>query len=135
MTLTCTGKRNMETAAGQSFSALGRDLLSIFSLLGMDTWYANMGPAHPLYDREGVTIQELLQYPFVRRPDGYFSNLTHYLKIDGVRLTNFSQVVYANDSAAIFAILRPAYAFRFGPGLSAGDFAAYGIRTIPHTQL
>ncbi|MDE6456324.1 MAG: LysR family transcriptional regulator [Dysosmobacter sp.] len=100
-------------------------------VLGMDTWYANLGPAHPLYDREEVTIQELLQYPFVRRPDDYFSNLTHYLEIDGVRLTNFTQVVYLNDTSAILSLLRSTDAFRFGPGLSAGDFAAYDIRTIP----
>ncbi len=100
-------------------------------VLGTDTWYANLGPAHPLYSRDEVTIQELLQYPFVRRPDDYFSNLTHYLEIDGVRLTSFTRVLYANDSAAILSILHATDAFRFGPGLSAGDFAAYGIRTVP----
>lgn len=100
-------------------------------LLGMDTWYANLGPAHPLYDREEVTIRELLEYPFIRRPDDYFSNLTHYLEIDGVRLTNFTRVVYSNDSAAMLSILKATDAFRFGPGLSAADFAEYGIRTIP----
>ena len=98
-------------------------------VLGTDTWYANLGPAHPLYSRDEVTIQELLQYPFVRRPDDYFSNLTHYLEIDGVRLTSFTRVLYAN--AAILSILHATDAFRFGPGLSAGDFAAYGIRTVP----
>lgn len=100
-------------------------------ILGMDTWYANLGPAHPLYGRDEVTIQELLEYPFVRRPDDYFSNLTHYLEIDGVRLTSFTQVVYVNDSSAIVSLLKATDAFRFGPGLSAGDFAEYGIRTIP----
>lgn len=100
-------------------------------ILGMDTWYANLGPAHPLYDRDEVTILELLQYPFVRRPDDYFSNLTHYLEIDGVRLTSFTRVVYANDSTAILSLLHTTDAFRFGPGLSADDFSAYGIRTIP----
>ena len=100
-------------------------------ILGMDTWYANLGPAHPLYDREEVTIQELLEFPFVRRPDDYFSNLTHYLEIDGVRLTSFTRVVYVNDSAAVLSALRSTDVFRFGPGLSAADFAGYGIRTIP----
>lgn len=100
-------------------------------ILGMDTWYANLGPAHPLYGQNEVTMEELLQYPFVRRPDDYFSNLTHYLEIDGVRLTNFTQVVYLNDTSAILSLLRSTDAFRFGPGLSAGDFSAYDIRTIP----
>lgn len=100
-------------------------------VLGMDTWYANLGPAHPLYGRDKVTIQELLQYPFIRRPDDYFSNLTHYLEIDGVSLTNFTRVVYANDSASILSALRTTDVFRFGPGLSAADFAEFGVRTIP----
>ena len=48
-----------------------------------------------------------------------------------MRLTSFTRVLYANDSAAILSILHATDAFRFGPGLSAGDFAAYGIRTVP----
>jgi len=101
------------------------------NVLGMDTWYANIGPNHPLYDREEVTARELSQYPFVRMPDDYFSNLTFYLEIDGVRLTAFERVVYLSDSAAILSMLRETDAVRFGPGLSAKDFASYGVRTIP----
>lgn len=101
------------------------------NILGADTWYANVGPNHPLYGRDEVTMAELLQYPFVRMPDDYFSNLTFYLEIDGVRLTEFKRVVYLSDSAAILAMLRETDAVRFGPGLSAPDFAAYGIRTVP----
>lgn len=100
-------------------------------LLGTDTWYANLGPAHPLYDREEVTMQELLDYPFVRLPDDYFSNLTHYLEIDGVELNRFKRTIYANDSAAIIAFLSRTDAFRFGPKLSEEDFKKYGIKTIP----
>lgn len=99
--------------------------------LGTDTWYANFGPAHPLYGRDEVTMEELLRHPFVRRPDDYFSNLTHYLEIDGVRLTEFKRVVYVNDTSAILSLLRGTDAWRFGPGLSAGDFDSYGIRTVP----
>lgn len=57
-----------------------------FNPLGTDTWYVNVGPNHPLYDREEVTMTELLDYPFVRLPDDYFSNLTFYLEIDGIPL-------------------------------------------------
>ena len=46
-------------------------------------------------------------------------------------MTEFKRVVYLSDSAAILAMLRETDAVRFGPGLSAPDFAAYGIRTIP----
>lgn len=102
-----------------------------FNILGTDTWYVNIGPKHPLYDRKEIRMEELLPYPFVRMPDDYFSNLTFYLEIDNIRLSEFKRVVYLSDSAAILAMLQRTNVFRFGPGLSADDFAAYGIRTIP----
>lgn len=102
-----------------------------FNILGTDTWYVNIGSGHPLYDREEIRMEELLPYSFVRMPDDYFSNLTFYLEIDGIRLSEFKRVVYLSDSAAILAMLQRTNVFRFGPGLSADDFAAYGIRTIP----
>jgi len=43
-------------------------------------------------------MEELLQYPFVRMPDDYFSNLTFYLEIDNIRLTEFKRVLYFSDS-------------------------------------
>lgn len=73
-----------------------------FHALGTDTWYANIGPNHPLYHASEVTMEQLLPHPFVRLPDDYFSNLSFYLEIDGVRLEQFKRVVYVNDSAAIF---------------------------------
>lgn len=99
--------------------------------IGRDTWYVNVGPCHPLYHREEVTMEEMLAYPHVRLPDDYFSNLTHYLEIDGVRLTSFKRTIYVDDSMAILALLKATDAFRFGPGLSRKDFAVHGIRTIP----
>ena len=102
-----------------------------FHALGTDTWYANIGPNHPLYHASEVTMEQLLPHPFVRLPDDYFSNLSFYLEIDGVRLEQFKRVVYVNDSAAILSLLRSTDVVRLGPGLSAPDFAEYGIRTIP----
>lgn len=103
----------------------------IYNPLGTDTWYANIGPNSPLYELDEVTMEQLLQYPIVRLPDDYFSNLTFYLQIDGIRLTEHKKVVYVNDSAAILALLSKTDVFRFGPGMSAQDFAAHGIKTIP----
>lgn len=101
------------------------------NILGTDTWYVNIGPKHPLYDHKEIRMEELLPYPFVRMPDDYFSNLTFYLEIDGIRLTEFKRVVYLSDSAAILTMLRETDVFRFGPGISSPDFASYGIRSIP----
>ena len=61
-----------------------------FHVLGTDTWYANLGPNHPLYHASEVTMEQLLPHPFVRLPDDYFSNLSFYLEIDGVRLEQFT---------------------------------------------
>ena len=102
-----------------------------FHDLGVDTWYANMGPYHPLYDRQEVTMEELLHYTFVRMPDDYFSNLTFFLRIDGTPLNYFKRVIHVNDTAGIISILKATDAFRFGPGLSSGDFLEQGIRSIP----
>ncbi len=99
--------------------------------LGYDTWYANIGPAHPLYDREEISVRELLDYPFIRFPDDYFSNLTFFLEIDGLKLNSFKKVLHVNDTAAIISILQNTDAFRFGPKLSADHFEKMGIRTIP----
>ena len=103
----------------------------VFNPLGEDTCYANIGPQSPLYMQNEVTMEQLLQYPIVRLPDDYFSNLTFYLEIDGIRLTEHKKVIYVNDSAAILALLSTTDVFRFGPGLSAPDYARYGIKTIP----
>ena len=99
--------------------------------LGTDTWYVNVGPYSPLYNREEVEASELLSYPIVRMPDDYFSNLTFYLSIGGISLTEFKKVEYMSDNAAMINLLKYTDVFRFGPGISREDFAMHGIKTIP----
>ena len=102
-----------------------------FHLLGKDTWYLNVGPHSPFYDRKEVYMEELLDATFVRLPDDYFSNLTHYLEIGGIHLGKIRRKLYVSDSAALLALLRQTDVIRFGPALSAPDFAEYGIHSIP----
>ena len=102
-----------------------------FHPLGTDTWYANIGPCHPLYERDEVEMLELMDYACVRMPDDYFSNLTFFLTIDEISLNRIKRVIHVNDTGAIISTLLHTDAFRFGPGLSAEDYAALGIRTIP----
>ena len=102
-----------------------------FHLLGKDTWYLNVGPHSPFYDRKEVYMEDLLDSTFIRLPDDYFSNLAHYLKIGGIPLGKIHRRLYVSDSAAILALLRQTDVIRFGPALSAPDFAEYGIRSIP----
>ncbi len=103
----------------------------VYHPLGYDSWYANVGPSHPLYNREEITMQELLEYPVIRFQDDFFSNLTFFLEIDGIKLNKFEKVLHVNDTAAIVSILLNTDAFRFGPKISAPDFLKVGIRTIP----
>lgn len=100
-------------------------------VLSTDSWYCNIGPNHPLYDRNEVNIREMTKYPFVRLADDYFANLTHYLYIDGVPLTDFQRKIYVSDSYSIINLLKHTDAVRFGPMLSKRDFEEVGIRTIP----
>ena len=102
-----------------------------YNVLGTDTWYANVGPYSPLYDRKEVSAEELPQYPVVRMPDDYFSNLTFYLAVGGVLLTEFKKVVYMSDNAAAVNMLKYTDVFRFGSRINSGEFALHGIRTIP----
>lgn len=102
-----------------------------FNPIAQDTWYVNVGPKSPLYGQTEVTMEELLDYPVIRRHDDYFSNLTFYLEIDGVKLTSFKKVVHANDSAAIVNMIQATDVFRFTPGVSRRDYDLRGIRTIP----
>lgn len=53
-----------------------------YTTIAQDTWYINAGPESPLYSREEVSMEELLDYPVIRQHDDYFSQLTFYLEID-----------------------------------------------------
>lgn len=99
--------------------------------LGIDTWYVNVGPYSPLFDREEVDMAELLRYSVVRMPGDYSSDLAFYLFIGGVSLTKFKKVEYTSDNATMPNLLRYTDVFRLGPGISGEDSAAHRIETIP----
>lgn len=101
-----------------------------YHFIGTDTWYVNLGPNNPLYDRDSVHMEELLKYPYIRRPDDYFSNLSFYLEIDGIPLKRFKTKFYVDDTASLISVLKATDAVRFGPKLSRKSFLPYGIRTI-----
>lgn len=96
-----------------------------------DTWFVNVGKYSPLYERETINIRELKDFPVIRKPDDYYSNLSHYLEIDGVKLTEFDKVFFTNENSTILTMLKNTDVFRFGPGISRADFLEHGIRTIP----
>lgn len=101
------------------------------NVLGVDTWYANVGEKNPLYYKDLVTMQELTEYPVVRLYDDHFSNLTYYMRIDGVLLAETNKPLYVSDNAGLVNVMRHTQAYRYAPGLGRKDFADFGIRTIP----
>lgn len=80
-------------------------------------------------------MEDLLDSTFIRLPDDYFSNLAHYLKIGGIPLGKIHRRLYVSDSAAILALLRQTDVIRFGPALSAPDFARVRHPLHPRAQL
>ncbi len=96
-----------------------------------DTWYVNVGPKNPLFHQEVVAFQDLAAYSPVRMPDDYFSNLTSYLEVDGMKIHKLKNTIYVNDCAAILSILQSTTAFRLGPGFSRPELEGFGIRSIP----
>lgn len=102
-----------------------------YNHLAMDTWYADVGPNSPLYDREEVNIRELIPFPITRMPDDYFATLNYYNEVDSVPFFSFKRVIYLSDMGSILHLIRSTDVFRFGPTLSNDDLAEYGIRAIP----
>lgn len=101
------------------------------AILGHDTWYANIGEHNPLFDKKEINMKELIKYPIVRLHDDHYSNLTNYLRIDGIPLINSLKQIYVSDNAGLVNVIRHTDAYRYGPGLSNRDFADFGIRSIP----
>jgi DNA-binding transcriptional LysR family regulator len=99
--------------------------------LAQDTWYANIGPNNPLYEKDIVTMDELLQYPILRARDDYFSSLSYYVEIDGHQLTEFTKSIFINNGATLIKLLQDSEGVRFGPGLSKVDYEKFGIKSIP----
>ncbi len=95
-----------------------------------DRGYALMGPQHPLYSREQVTLQELSQYPLIRYPDDFFSDMTAHQQIDDTSLMDLPSH-FTDSSMLTLDLLRNSNVYRLGIGLTKEDYLQYGIRTIP----
>ncbi|MBE9880886.1 LysR family transcriptional regulator [Enterococcus casseliflavus] len=96
-----------------------------------DTWYVNLGKKNPLYHSKMISMEELRSFPVIRKPDDYYSSLSFYLEIDGIRLAELDKVIYTNDNSSIITMLQKTDVFRFGPSISKNEFNQYGIKTIP----
>lgn len=99
--------------------------------LFQDSWYVNVGPKSPLYNRDSVELHELLSYAPVRMPDDCFSNLTSCVEIDGVKFHQIKNTVFVNGCGAMISFLQDTTVFRLGPGVSRMDLERFGIRSIP----
>lgn len=106
-----------------------------FHLLGKDTWYLNVGPHSPFYDRKEVYMEDLLDSTFIRLPDDYFSNQAHYLKIGGIPLGKIHRRLYVSDSAAILARCARLTSSVLGPPSAPPTSPSTASAPIPVQQL
>lgn len=99
--------------------------------LGLDNWYVVTGPNSPLYNRKIVNMRELLDLPVIRFRDDYFSNMTYFLEIDGVKLIEIKHEIFVDDNLDIQNFLLQTNAYYFQLGINASYYTERGLHVIP----
>lgn len=99
--------------------------------LGTDTWYVVVGPKSPLYKKDIVSMKELLEWPVVRFRDDYFSNLTYFLEIDGIKMIEIKKEVFIDDNLDLQNFLMETKAFSFQLGINRSYFESRGLHVLP----
>lgn len=99
--------------------------------LGLDNWYVVTGPNSPLYNRKIVNMRELLDLPVIRFRDDYFSNMTYFLEIDGVKLIEIKHEIFVDDNPDIQNFLLQTNAYYFQLGINASYYTERGLHVIP----
>lgn len=99
--------------------------------LGTDTCYVVVGPKSPLYNKKIVNMRELIKFPVVRFRDDYFSNLTYFLEIDGIKLIKIKYEAFVDDNLDIQNFLLQTNAFCFQLGINASYYTEKNLHVIP----
>lgn len=99
--------------------------------LGTDNWYVVVGANSPLYNQKIVNMRELIDLPVVRFHDDYFSNMTYFLEIDGIKLTAIKYEVFVDDNLDIQNFLLRSNAYHFQLGINASYYTERGLHVIP----
>lgn len=99
--------------------------------LGLDNWYVVAGPNSPLYNQKIVNMRELLDLPVIRFRDDYFSNMTYFLEIDGVKLIEIKHEIFVDDNLDIQNFLLQTNAYYFQLGINASYYTERGLHVIP----
>lgn len=98
--------------------------------LGTDQIFAVVGPKNPLYNQAQVNMKDLIDLPTVRFRDDYFSNLSYFLEIDGVKLTEIKHEIFVDDNLDIQNFLLETNAFSFQLGINRSYFEARNLKVL-----
>lgn len=102
-----------------------------FSMLTEGSWYAGMGENNPLYKKSFVTMEELINSTIIRAKDDYYSSLTEYMEVDGVKFTQFKNAIFSNDGVTRLYLLKNMNTFVFCPEWTKDEYARNNIKVIP----
>jgi len=76
-------------------------------------------------------MRELIDLSVIRFRDDYFSNMTYFLEIDGVKLTSIKYEAFIEDNLDIQNFLLRSNAYHFQLGINASYYTERGLRVIP----
>lgn len=120
-----------DPAQSQKLSSILKNSDLEASLLGVDSIFVVVGPKSPIYNQQSVNMKELIGLPTVRFRDDYFSNLSYFLEIDGVKLTEIKHEVFVDDNLDIQNFLLETDAFSFQLGINRNYFEERNLHSIP----
>ncbi len=98
--------------------------------LSVRTCCINLGPKNPLYHRDTVTRQEILEFPLARFVEDDLSFLDFSVVTDGVGLSHNKRIFYFNSDSAILSFVAQTDAYKIGYSWCREDYEQFGIRCL-----
>lgn len=131
--------RSLESEVGVVFITSGchknymsafRESLLEYHRLSTRTCCVNLGPQNPLYHREKVTRQEVLDFPLARFVEDDLSLLDFSVVTDGIGLSHNKRIFYFNSDSAILSFVAQTDAYKIGYSWCREDYERFGIRCL-----
>ena len=131
--------RSLESEVGVVFITSGchRNYMSAFResqleyhRLSTRACCVNLGPKNPLYHRDSVTRQELLEFPIARFVEDDLSFLDFSVITDGIGLSHNKRIFYFNSDSAILSFVAQTDAYKIGYSWCREDYERFGIRCL-----
>lgn len=85
-----------------------------FEVLDRGPIYIQVSEESPLFKKEKIYAEDLLDYSYIHLPYDYYANINFGLSMDGIRFSDFKKTITMNNYHAIIRMLKHADAFIFG---------------------